>query len=411
MIRRQWRGMPVNQKFERSESLTDRALKPYEDETRQKTPFQIRRLVTTLHTKAREMTPLDPSVDDLTRLAFQFDLVPDEGWGAYDLDWVVTHALAALHDAASEPPTREVGIDYADMVFLPLAWNLTARDYQLVVIDEGQDMNLAQLELAERVCSGRICICGDDKQSIYSFRGSDSNALDRMKAKLGALELPLKTTYRCGTAIVAHAQRLVPDIAAGPDNPPGIIDACDEDQLLSQAQPGDFVLSRLNAPLVAITLRLLRRGVRATMSGRDIGAGVLAILKKLKVTDFTPLPEVIGKIQQWERKQVTKLAVHGLADQQDRVRDQANVLYAFAEDCSTTREMFQKLDNLFSEVDGDTRGQVMCSSVHKAKGLESDRCFVLMDTFYRRGIGLEETNCEYVAVTRAKRHLTLVRNS
>jgi superfamily I DNA/RNA helicase len=144
------------------------------------------------------------------------------------------------------------------------------------------------------------------------------------------------------------------------------------------------------------------------MSGRDIGAGVLAILKKLKVTDFTPLPEVIGKIQQWERKQVTKLAVHGLADQQDRVRDQANVLYAFAEDCGTTREMFQKLDNLFSEVDGETKGQVMCSSVHKSKGLESSRVFVLSETFYRRGYTLEEANTVYVAVTRAIRHLTFV---
>jgi hypothetical protein len=36
--------MPVNDKFARSESLTDRALKQYEAETRQKTPFQIRRL-------------------------------------------------------------------------------------------------------------------------------------------------------------------------------------------------------------------------------------------------------------------------------------------------------------------------------------------------------------------------------
>jgi hypothetical protein len=65
-------------------------------------------LVTTLHTKAREMTPLNPTEADLTRLAFQFDLVPDEGWGAYDLDWVTTHALAALHDAATVPPDRSV---------------------------------------------------------------------------------------------------------------------------------------------------------------------------------------------------------------------------------------------------------------------------------------------------------------
>jgi DNA helicase-2/ATP-dependent DNA helicase PcrA len=58
------------------------------------------------------------------------------------------------------------------MIYLPLAWNLTAKDYQLVVVDEAQDMTAAQLEIAQRVCNGRICVVGDDRQAIYGFRGA-----------------------------------------------------------------------------------------------------------------------------------------------------------------------------------------------------------------------------------------------
>jgi DNA helicase-2/ATP-dependent DNA helicase PcrA len=308
------------------------------------------------------------------------------------------------------PPSYDVGIDYADMIYLPLAWDLTSRDYQLVVVDEAQDMTAAQLEIAERMCEGRICVVGDDRQAIYGFRGADSNSLNRLKAKLGALELPLNTTYRCGTAIVAHAQRLVPDIQAGPDNPAGIVDACTPAELITLVRPGDFVLSRLNAPLVSITLRLLRNGVRATMAGRDIGSGVVAILKKLKVTDHTPLSSVQSLVEAWERKTIAKLAAYGQTEDMDRIRDQADVLYAFIMDADTTKEMFNKLDTLFTNVDGEpTAGAVLCSSVHKAKGLEAGHVYVLMDTLYRRGRTQEEMNVEYVAVTRAKAHLTLVR--
>jgi superfamily I DNA/RNA helicase len=146
------------------------------------------------------------------------------------------------------------------------------------------------------------------------------------------------------------------------------------------------------------------------MAGRDIGSGVVAILKKLKVTDYTPLSSVQSTVEAWERKTISKLAAYGQTDDMDRIRDQADVLYAFIMDAESTKEMFTKLDTLFTNVDGEpVADSVLCSSVHKAKGLESDRVFVLQDTFYRRGKTLEEDNCMYVAVTRAKNHLTLVK--
>jgi len=287
--------------------------------------------------------------------------------------------------------------------------HLTAKDYDLVVVDEAADMTVAQLEIARRVCDGRMCLVGDDRQSIYGWRGADTNGLDRLKEELQAAELPLTTTYRCCRSVVALAKKLVPDFEAGATNPDGIVDESTEQQMLELVQPGDFVLSRLNAPLVSITLRLLRKKVRARMAGRDLGKGILAILKKNRVdADSTPIDRVIEKVQQWESKTVTKLAAMNLQDQIARIRDQAQMIYALAEDNDTAGDLMRQCDWLFTD-DKEAGAQVLCSSVHKAKGKEANRVFVLMDTLYRRGSSPEEENIHYVAITRAKQHLTLVR--
>lgn len=49
---------------------------------------------------------------------------------------------------------------------------------------------------------------------------------------------------------------------------------------------------------------------------------------------------------------------------------------------------------------------ITCSSVHRAKGLEADRVFVLAETL--RDHTVEEMNIRYVAITRAKRELVWV---
>ena len=400
-IRREWGGIPVAKGNTRAEYLTNLV-------GGKTMPPQIHRLVTQLHTKARDMVPTSATREVLTDLAEFFDLVPDEGWGQYDLEFVVGSAYAAVQHAAICKPTHDTGIDFADMIFLPLVWSLLSKDYDLVVVDEAQDLTVAQLTTAQRVCSGRICLVGDDKQAIYGFRGADSGSLDRLKGELQALELPLTMTFRCAQAIVRRAQGLVPDIQAGPSNPEGTVDALGHPGMLEGVLPGEFILSRLNAPLVSITLQLLRQGKRARMAGRDLGAGILAILNKLKCYDRTPIEDLMIRLEEWERKTTTRLAASGRLELVDRTRDQANMIRALVTDggIRNTGDFIQRCQWLFTD-DVDTE-QILCSSVHKAKGLEAGRVYILQESLYRRGTTQEEKNIEYVATTRAKQHLTLV---
>lgn len=400
-IRRQWSRVSVAKGTARADQLTDIVAKD--------APKQIRKMISTLHTKIRDIIGGVPTFEEARSLAFFFDLVPDEGWGRYDVDHVVDAAIGAVKHAATVEPSIAVGIDFADMIFLPLVWNLLTADYQLAVVDEGQDMTMAQLTMAQRSCNGRMAIIGDDRQAIYAFRGADSGSLDRLKQELGAVELPLVTTYRCGQSIVRRAQRLVPDIEAGANNPEGIVDTLAYKDLLQAAAPGQFILSRINAPLVSITLALIRQRKRARMAGRDIGAGVKAVMLKLcKGNSYLPVDTMLENLATWETKTVTRLANYGQLDLVDRCHDQADTIRALAEDSdeTTVAGLMQTLDWLFQ--DEHTDDTIVCSSVHKAKGLEADRVYVLMESLYRRGTTPEEENIEYVAVTRAKSHLTQV---
>jgi superfamily I DNA/RNA helicase len=96
--------------------------------------------------------------------------------------------------------------------------------------------------------------------------------------------------------------------------------------------------------------------------------------------------------------------------------DRAEVVRYLAAGLTSTGEVEARIASLFTEGDDQAR-KVTCSSVHRIKGLEADRVFVLQDTLYPRGRGaslaakragaeVEERNIEYVACTRAKRHLT-----
>ena len=370
-------------------------------------------LVAKLVSRAKNALPF-ATCQQLCDAAELLDLLPteeqeEEGW---NLQRVVQAALRVMDESKTPRPDRRVSFD--DQVWVPLACNLTRPWFQLVVIDEAQDMNASQLLLAQRACKrgGRIAVVGDDRQAIYGFRGADSGSIDRLKSELKATELGLTTTYRCGRKIVELAQRLVPDYKAAPEAPEGVVDYLPFDSLVGAARPGDFVLSRKNAPLMSTCLRFLRAGVPARVEGRDVGKGLAAQVKRFKARS---VPEFLERLAAWQNKEERRIQAHGkqVEAKLQVVADQAETLASLADGAANVDEIVERCYRLFEDsIDPVTgapnlRPAVVCSSVHKAKGLEADRVFVLEDTL---GSGfLEEDNIRYVAITRAKRHLTMVR--
>lgn len=381
-------------------------------------PEDAVKLVAKLCTKAREIRPLAQNGAELVDLAYEFECTPDDelAEAGYDVNHVAELAYECMELAAAKQPS----IDFADMIFLPIRNRWLRGRYDVVVVDEAQDMTPAQLLLARGICKpgGRIIVVGDDRQAIYAFRGADSDSLDNLKRELGADELPLNVTYRCAKKIVAEAQRLVPDFTAHESNREGEIRMLGLNAALAEVQAGDFVLSRANAPLIAVALKLIREGRRTRIEGRDIGATLKALAKRL-AGRINSMPVFLNKLKLWEEREIKRAekAFQEPASAIEKITDSADTLRALAEGMSGITEMFARIDSLFSDsTDGVPQGYITCSSVHKAKGLEAPRVVLLSKTFkansgsnVKRVLTAkqirEEENILYVAITRAKETL------
>lgn len=410
-VRRFWENVPIASGNRRAMLLT-------EEVCGGQAPDPIKKLVANLLTKAREIAPHATERGALTEIAIEFECEPDDEWSdaGWDLAYVEARALEAMVLAAAKKPAE--GIDFADMLYLPVRNRWLTKRYDLVVVDEAQDMTVTQLEIAQGVCGGRIAVVGDDRQAIYAFRGADSSSLDRLKAELGATELGLTMTYRCGRVIAAAAKQLVPDLEAAPSVPEGEIRSIATiEAAVGLAMPGDFVLSRTNAPLAKVAMALLRAQKRVRIQGKDIGAGLKALVRKLMTGKAAhSIPAFLERLVQWEARELDRAYKMDRDQQAEAIRDKAETLRVLTDGVTGPRELEARLDTLFSDGEGNGAA-VVCSSVHKAKGLEAARVFVLRPTLYPRppkGKAMsparlrEEQNIEYVAITRAQSTLVWV---
>jgi len=95
-----------------------------------------------------------------------------------------------------------------------------------------------------------------------------------------------------------------------------------------------------------------------------------------------------------------------MQDKAEAIKDQADMLVNLCDGAKNVDEVMTRADALFTDDGLGQAGVITCSSVHKAKGLEAERVFVLASTL-RQGNKEEENIC-YVAVTRAKAELVWV---
>jgi ATP-dependent exoDNAse (exonuclease V) beta subunit len=86
-----------------------------------------------------------------------------------------------------------------------------ARRFRAVLVDEFQDTDAVQAGVIQRLVSGApdiaLFVVGDEKQSIYRFRGADVTVFAQVKNALGT-ELPLGTNFRSQPAVLEFVNAL-----------------------------------------------------------------------------------------------------------------------------------------------------------------------------------------------------------
>jgi len=94
-----------------------------------------------------------------------------------------------------------------------------------VVVDEYQDLTIAEQQMVEKLCSrtGSLVVLGDDDQSIYRFRHNHPDGITGFRTGRDADDLDqirIPENRRCGDAIVGLANRMM--AAAGSRKDPMI---------------------------------------------------------------------------------------------------------------------------------------------------------------------------------------------
>lgn len=411
-------GVRVDEAGNRKRYLTDAALSHLWATDRIRLPVDIIKLVTKLTYKAREIVPLATDPGSLLDIAYDFECEPEPKWqrAGYTVDIVERAALFAMKVAAEDTDgITRTGIDYADMIYLPVRQHWMAPLYEMVVVDEAQDMSASQLLLGQGVLSkdGRMVIVGDPFQAIYGFRGADSNSIDRLRAELNATELKMTTSWRCGRAIGGFAACLVKDFTTGTDFEGTITTVYGTQPVVAMAEYGDFILSRKNAPIASLAMALLRANKRAYIRGKEFGQSLIDLVAKL-ADRSNSIPDFLARLSTWAEKEVDRAIAAKKEGRVEQILDKAETLTALSEGVVGLKELQERIHTLFADDQKGDAGRITLSSIHKAKGLEANRVFILADTLFPKFKGMtpqreqEERNLAYVSFTRARRELVLV---
>ena len=176
--------------------------------------------------------------------------------------------------------------------------------------------------------------------------------------------------------------------------------------------PFGVILCRNTAPLVGFAYSLLKRDVPCRILGRDIGANLISLVKKLRPINLDDFAE---KLDKWLEREVEKALKEDRSP--ERLYDQAECLKFFVdsldEDSRTVDSLLAKIELMFTDQPETTR--LTLSTVHKAKGLEFETVFILDFDKYMPSRWaqqdwqrVQEQNLIYVAVTRAKKTLIYI---
>jgi len=92
------------------------------------------------------------------------------------------------------------GIDFADMLYLPVTANVPFdAGADVVFVDELQDLDALQRRMVVSMArTGALFVgVGDTSQAIFGFRGADCDSMRKVRQETTAVELPLSICYRC----------------------------------------------------------------------------------------------------------------------------------------------------------------------------------------------------------------------
>lgn len=220
------------------------------------------------------------------------------------------------------------------------------------------------------------------------------------------------------------AKKIVPDICALHNASEGVVEErLEEAVALKSVSKGHLVMARSNSALVKFAFALIKQGISAKIIGEDVLREMLE--EKLAQYAGKTNQELLDALPAEEQQHTGRLFSTG----NNREAPFATEMFSFIRSLVTAKpkgsvnELLKDIKAIFDRdaLHADWEdGAVLCSTVHRAKGLTKRDAWILADSWtehlkkssvkypvHRQ----EEMNMLYIAVTRSTHALRLVGSS
>ena len=366
----------------------------------------------------------------------------DEGYSAPDIS-EITSTLKILDTKSRQQFETQGVIDFTDMLWI--TFNKLKYDnwevpywalYTNIYCDEVQDFSNIQLNFLKFIkrTKGRYVFIGDFHQAIYNFAGANAqafNQIPKMFAPVETFDLPI--CYRCAKSHLSRVNREygIPILPCD-DAPMGFVKTIDKNKISEYAKAGDMVISRKNKWIAEVVLDLARNGTPIFIEDKEMVEAIKRQILSSKCTSVGTLEKFLQKvISNYNKKLfeiVSKNAREGgheeehleaVAEANSKIDNTSfllEILKGYLENHASS-DSVSKFSNFIDKLLNTTPSPncVRLCSIHKAKGLEATNVFVLneakinYDFRNSKEQNIQEKNLSYIATTRAKEGLYLVK--
>lgn len=366
----------------------------------------------------------------------------DEGYSAPDIS-EITSTLKILDTKSRQQFETQGVIDFTDMLWI--TFNKLKYDnwevpywalYTNIYCDEVQDFSNIQLNFLKFIkrTKGRYVFIGDFHQAIYNFAGANAqafNQIPKMFAPVKTFDLPI--CYRCAKSHLSRVNREygIPILPCD-DAPMGFVKTIDKSKISEYAKAGDMVISRKNKWIAEVVLDLARNGTPIFIEDKEMVVAIKRQILSSKCTSVGTLEKFLQKvISNYNKKLfeiVSKNAREGgheeehleaVAEANSKIDNTSfllEILEGYLENHASS-DSVSKFSNFIDKLLNTTPSPncVRLCSIHKAKGLEATNVFVLneakinYDFRNSKEQNIQEKNLSYIATTRAKEGLYLVK--
>ena len=366
----------------------------------------------------------------------------DEGYSAPDIS-EITSTLKILDTKSRQQFETQGVIDFTDMLWI--TFNKLKYDnwevpywalYTNIYCDEVQDFSNIQLNFLRFIKrpKGRYIFIRDFHQAIYNFCRANAQAFNqtpKMFAPVETFDLPI--CYRCAKSHLSRVNREygIPILPCD-DAPMGFVKTIDKSKISEYAKAGDMVISRKNKWIAEVVLDLARNGTPIFIEDKEMVGAIKRQILSSKCTSVGTLEKFLQKvISNYNKKLfeiVSKNASDGRHEEEhleavaeanskiDNTSFLLEILKGYLENHASS-DSVSKFSNFIDKLLNTTPSPncVRLCSIHKAKGLEATNVFVLneakinYDFRNSKEQNIQEKNLSYIATTRAKEGLYLVK--